>query len=144
MLYVGFGRRLTNCSWCKNLYHRLSTSRTGKIILVAFMGNVILSLQSLAYKWDAWLARFRCCANYSTAFYYRFFFFVLCCSSWHQAVMETGLYFSESVQECLCGCKSASNSQKGYVFITKIALFPVPFLCTNTLNMVSALVWSLW
>ena len=109
------------------------------------MGNLILNLHSLDHNWAAWLARFRCCANYSTAIYYRFSF-VLCCSNCHQTVVETGPFFSESVQECLCCCKNASKSQKGHVIITKIALFPVPSLCTDLapLNMVSALAWSLW
>lgn len=109
------------------------------------MGNLILNLHSLAHKWAAWLARFRCCANYSTAIYYKFSF-VLCCSNRHQTVVETGPFFSESVQECLCCCKTASKSQKGHVVITKTALCPTPSLCTGLapLNIVSALAFSLW
>lgn len=106
------GGRLTNCSWCKNLHHHLSTSRIEKIILAAFMGNLSLNLHSLDHKWAAWLARFRCCANYSTAIYYRFSF-VLCCSNWRQTVVETGPFFSESAQECLC-CFKVSKGPRCY------------------------------
>jgi len=53
------------------------------------MGNFILNLHSLDHKWAAWLARSRCCANYSTAIYCRFSV-VLCCSNWHQTLVETG------------------------------------------------------
>lgn len=145
-LYVGLGGRLTNCSWCKNLYY-LSISRMEKIILAAFMGNLILNLHSLDHKGAAWLAGFRCCANYSTAIYYRFSF-VLCCSDLHQTVVETGLFFSESVQECLCAVKVLQSLKRTMLLSVKLLWslsHPWDRLSTDLapLNAVSALDWRL-
>lgn len=72
-------------------------------------------------------------------------FFVHCCSNWHQTVVETGPFFSESMLGCLCCCKVLQSFKRAMLLSLK-------FLC-NLCNILvyrpsltkhSALDWSLW